>query len=261
MFMWPTSKVSAGRAGWRRWLAAASLLVLIAGITWFFVQPREPMPDFREYVAGAERKAAFFEFVRPLIRAENDRLREDRKRLQAIVAEADPGFFDRRWLAELAEQYGIDEPGLDDLALAERLLVHVDVVPMSLALAQAAKESGWGTSRFARHGYNLFGEWCFEEGCGMVPRARSEGRSHEVESFRSPRESVASYLNNINTHPQYQAFREARARQRAEDSRLSGVVLAAELGQYSERRDAYVKEIVQLIRSNELEAQHGNGSP
>ena len=123
----------------------------------------------------------------------------------------------------------------------------------SLALAQAAKESGWGTSRFAREGNNYFGQWCYKAGCGIVPASRAPGRTHEVEAFDSPAESVASYMRNINTHSGYKSFREARKVQRSEADALSGVALAAELSQYSERRDAYVAELRQLIVGNDLD--------
>ena len=138
--------------------------------------------------------------------------------------------------------------------LVETLLRRVDVVPVSLALAQAAKESGWGTSRFVREGNNLFGEWCFEEGCGIVPKARAPGRRHEVRSFESPQASVESYLRNINTHPGYRSLRGARKAQRETRKDLSGVALARELSQYSERREDYVTEVRNLIIGNDLES-------
>ncbi len=260
MFTWLSLRNQAQRISRRQWSLLFGLLAVAIGISWYSLQARSTMPDFRQYEAGPERKAVFFEFVRPLIQSENARVRQDRERLLAIAADGDPGFFDRLWLTSIAREYAIEEPDPDDPALLDTLIRRIDTVPLSLALAQSAKESGWGTSRFARNGYNLFGEWCFDEGCGMVPRSRSENRSHEVESFRSPRDSVASYLNNINTHPQYRSFRLKRARLRDESDRLSGSALAQELSQYSERREAYVAEIRQLIRINDLEAPQSNES-
>jgi len=251
MVTWQSLQKGLQRFSRRQWLLVSVVIVTFSGIAWFSLRAMSKIPDFRHYVAGPERKAEFFAFVQPLIEAENDRVRQDRERLVAVAAEDNPDFFDRLWLSSIAREYAIENQ--DDAALVQNLLVRVDVVPLSLALAQSAKESGWGTSRFARDGYNLFGEWCFEAGCGMVPRARAEGRHHEVADFRSPRHSVASYLNNINTHASYRAFRLARAQLRAQNKKLSGVVLAGELSKYSERRDAYVKEIRQLIRSNKLE--------
>lgn len=245
-------------ASQRRRAAAGVALAAIAVGAGLWLDAGHSLPDFRQYTAGPERKAAFFEYVRPLVDAENKRILDTRERLLAIAAQGDPGWFDRRWLLRLAERYRIEDPNPADPGLVDRLLRRVDAVPMSLALAQAAKESGWGTSRFAREGNNLFGEWCYEPGCGIVPGARAEGRRHEVEAFLSPRRSVASYLHNINTHPRYAAFRRERAGLRETDAPLSGVVLAEQLSHYSERRNAYVEELKQLILANGLNTDSGN---
>jgi Bax protein len=237
----------------RAGLIALAILVLGAVLAWTLLQPRSGVPDFRENTAGPERKAAFFDFVRPLIEEENAAVRRDRARLLEIAAETDPGWLDRRRVHKLAAEYGLDDEDLDYPEMIETLLRRVDTVPLSLALAQAAKESGWGTSRFARAGNNLFGEWCFIEGCGIVPKSRGKGRRHEVEAFASPRQSVASYLKNINTHSEYRDFRIERARQRATHERLSGLALAESLTPYSERRDEYVEELIDLIQVNDLE--------
>ena len=233
--------------------AAVAMLALLVRL-----DTAEPMPDFRQYEAGPDRKSEFFDFVRPLVEAANAEVREKRQRLVALAADSEIGWLDRRWLSQLADDYGIDTTLEDGTGIAESdlirtLLLRVDTVPISLALAQAAKESGWGTSRFAREGYNLFGEWCFEEGCGIVPRSRAPGRTHEVEAFDSPQASVESYLRNINTHPGYRSFRRARKAQRETQDSLSGIALANELTKYSERREAYVKELRSLIVGNDLE--------
>lgn len=210
------------------------------------------VPDFRVYEAGTDRKSEFFEFLRPLIEVENERVRRDRNRLLAIAGRTDRNGLERWWLRAMAEVYEIERESLGETELIDALLRRVDVVPTSLALAQAAKESGWGTSRFARDGNNLFGEWCFEAGCGIVPKSRADGRRHEVEVFDSPRASVASYLRNLNTHERYRSFRVARERLRATGAGLSGVMLANELAHYSERRDDYIEDIKSLIRTNKL---------
>jgi Bax protein len=212
-----------------------------------------PVPDLRELEAGPARKAAFFSFVRPLVEAENARVLTVRRHLEALADETDLGWLDRWWLARVARQYRLDPGELEANELIAELLVRVDAVPVSLALAQSAKESGWGTSRFARKGYNLFGEWCYTAGCGFVPRRRAEGRRHQVERFASPEQSVASYVRNINTHESYQAFREERARLRAAGRPLSGLHLANSLGRYSERRQDYVREVKRMILVNDLE--------
>jgi Bax protein len=210
-------------------------------------------PDFRDYPAGEPRKQAFLTYTRPIIESENDRIRRDRERLAAIAADGRIGWLDRRWLTVLARSYDLDTSELSGMRLVEALLMRVDIVPASLALAQAAKESGWGTSRFAREGRNWFGEWCFEPGCGMVPASRAAGATHEVAVFGSTRDSVASYLHNINTHPGYDELRADRAVQRAAGEPLSGLRLARHLSRYSARGEAYVREVRQLIRYNRLE--------
>jgi Bax protein len=231
--------------------AIAGILLMLGGL-------RAPMPDFRQFEAGPERKEAFFSYMRPIIDAQNAEIRETRERLIALDEANDIGWFDRRWLKTLASDYDVElteEDGLERPAdeLVDALLLRVDEVPMSLALAQAAKESGWGTSRFAREGNNFYGEWCFRKGCGIVPRGRGAGKAHEVAAFSSPTESVASYMHNINTHSGYRSFRRARKQQRDTERDLSGVQLAEQLSQYSERRDAYVSELKQLIVVNGLD--------
>ncbi len=261
MFTRQSMQKTMQRLNRRRVLFLLVLSSLVVCIIWYSLQMRSKMPDFEQFAAGPERKTAFFDFVRPLIESENGRVWQDRQRLLAISANDDPNFMDRRWLKSIANDYDVKGPVVDNSTLVDDLLRRVDTVPLSLALAQSAKESGWGTSRFAREGYNLFGEWCFDKGCGLVPKARAAGRNHEVEVFRSPRDSVASYLNNINTHESYRTFRVERAALRAKNEPLSGGALAENLSQYSERRDAYVNEIRQLIRTNNLESLSSGDKP
>ena len=239
--------------------AAAGTAVIAVFFAAFSLTDRsEPVPDFRQFEAGPERKAAFFEYMLPLVEARNAVLRERRDRLLSLEGRDDLGWRDRRFVETLAAEYGLDMVDDDGESrpaglLIDELLLRVDEIPVSLALAQAAKESGWGTSRFAREGNNFYGEWCFSPGCGIVPASRGAGKSHEVEAFESPAESVASYMRNINTHNGYKSFRQARKRQRGTAENLSGIELAEELSQYSERRGAYVGEIRQLIVANDLD--------
>ena len=249
------------------------VITLLAATIWVALPPGtapervteadSTLPDFRAFPAGPERKREFFGFVRPIVTAANAGILEQRSRLQRLREQSEFSKRDRRWLESAADSYGV---ALVDQTGAERsrhdvvaeLLLRVDEVPESLALAQAAKESGWGTSRFAREGNNLFGEWCFTAGCGIVPKQRAAGRQHEVERFPSPAESVASYLRNINTHDSYKSFRQARKAQRDSRGTLSGLELAQELSRYSERREAYVRELRALIVGNQLETTAAN---
>lgn len=216
-----------------------------------------PLPPFHEIDQVAEKKQRFFDYLTPVIRAENERIREQRERLLEIAdaraAGEAPGWLARRFLDRLAREYRVDAAAHDTAALIDVLLERVDVIPRSLVLVQAAKESGWGSSRFARRANNLFGQWCFEPGCGLVPRNRPAGRTHEVRSFDTVRDAVASYVRNLNTHRSYEPLREVRAELRAADRPLRGSELARGLGRYSERGDVYVREVRSMIRQNDLE--------
>ena len=231
-------------------LAIALIVAVIAGLV--LVWPGPSLPDFSRYEAGAERKEAFFAYLRPVVASVNSGIAEDRERLLKIAGKASPGFLERRWLQSQAKRYELaTDLGLDQTieALEERM----DTIPESLALAQAAMESGWGTSRFARDGNNLFGEWCFRPGCGLVPAQRAEGRNHEVRRFRSPLASIESYVLNINSHNAYRELRQLRADARDAGRQASGYELAAGLFRYSEKGAVYVDDIRAVIAGNDLE--------
>ena len=219
------------------------------------------LPDFSSIPAGEARKAAFFEYLGPIIDRENAVRRDRRQRLQALRGRV-WSKRERLWVEELADKYDVDlnptdqaaaQQDLTDEVLIDRLLIHVDTIPYSLALAQAAKESAWGTSRFAVEGFNLFGQRCYTKGCGMVPAARRRGAKFEVRRFDSVEASVASYMNNINGHPEYQSLRSYRAAQRQRGKPVSGIEAAERIDQYSERREAYIDEVQALIHFNNLE--------
>ncbi len=215
------------------------------------------LPEFDEIAPVSARKARFFDYLTPIIRRENDRIRDQRARLTktaaAIGADAAPSAAETAFLHELARNYRLDPDDLPLQDLIDALLLRVDVIPRSLVLVQAAKESAWGRSRFARGANNLFGQHCFHHGCGIVPRHRPAGANHEVQSFDSVRESVASYMRNLNTHDSYRDFRTLRAEMRASGLPLSGIRLAEGLTPYSERGDVYVQEVRSMIRQNDLE--------
>lgn len=205
--------------------------------------PVQPLPDFAAMTDVKAKKQAFFDYFYPLIVAENKRILAEREKLLSATSEAK--------LKPLCEKYSSD---CDTITAEQKqqLLRRVDVVPPALALAQAAKESGWGTSRFARKGNNFFGQWCFSKGCGLVPSGRSSGANHEVRKFESPRESVRAYLFNLNTGNVYQDLRKMRQQARQQNKLFNGEELAEALLYYSERREAYVKEVKGLISYNKL---------
>ena len=130
----------------------------------------------------------------------------------------------------------------------ENLLKKVNIIPPSLALAQAANESAWGTSRFAQKANNLFGEWCFSEGCGLVPLSRPDGETYEVEKFDELKGSVASYIHNLNSHPAYKKLRDIR-----DNVGVDGYKMAEGLEAYSARGEKYVEELQSMIEYNGLQ--------
>lgn len=156
------------------------------------------------------------------------------------------------WLTTLAKTYKIKSIHFDQKATWQALLHRVDVIPASLALAQAGHESAWGTSRFAEQGNNYFGEWCFRRGCGMVPRDRPTGRTYEARSFPSMYAAITAYMRNLNTNTAYRALWNIRYALRLKHQALSGYQLAPGIAKYNPSRGQYVKMIQSLIRHFKL---------
>lgn len=209
------------------------------------------LPDFSTYNDATEKKSAFFAFLYPRIVLANARVMIERDYLESLAEKDELTRSELDWLNNQAERLRVDEePGSEDMF--RRLLNRLDVIPPSLVMAQAANESAWGTSRFALSGNNLFGQWCFSEGCGLVPQSRVEGASHEVATFSSPYRSVRSYIQNLNRHSTYQPLRDIRRKARSNGDFPSGSELAAGLVGYSERGEEYVEEIRSMISSNNL---------
>lgn len=211
------------------------------------------LPDFNQYVDTTAKKRAFFNYLRPYVKRENARLRALRQQLIEIQEKKEKRM--RISLEEYAFLYSLyDEFRMDvaetDQSMLQELLKRVDIIPDTLVLMQAANESAWGTSRFAIEGYNFFGQWCFREGCGLVPQLRGDDQSHEVAKFANPGASIKSYFYNLNTFHTYEALRVIRARLRAEGKPVRGEALAAGLGSYSERGEDYIAEISGMIRFN-----------
>ncbi|RBW48292.1 glucosaminidase domain-containing protein [Marinobacter sp. F3R11] len=213
---------------------------------------REDLPDFSDYQDATEKKVAFFSFLYPRIVLANSRILIERDYLDSLTRKDSLSAKEYAWLAAQAKRLRVEEePGSpEQLFLLRKRL---DIIPPSLILAQAANESAWGTSRFARHGNNLFGQWCFSKGCGLVPQSRVDGASHEVASFASPYHSVRAYIQNLNRHASYQGLRDTRLDDREAGTPLSGLALARGLISYSERGEEYVNEIRSMIRYNNLE--------
>ena len=208
--------------------------------------------DMSKIQAPERRKNVFFKTVLPLILRVNDEIRKERGHLLDLIAEKKKvgklPAEDRLWLAALADRYDTERTDLDTM------LLRVDTVPPSLALAQAAEESGWGTSRFAQEGNALFGQWTFSSTRGLVPRLRDEDKNHHVKRFDTLLDATRAYVLNLNTHAAYRPFRELRQDMREEGRPLEGIQLAGKLIRYSQRGKAYVETIRDIIASNRLEA-------
>ncbi len=215
------------------------------------------VPDFTQYTDVKEKKKAFFDFLRPMVQEENRRIKAERAKIKSLFADYNQNKVisesDSEWLLAIAEDLRMKDFDITDIEQRNTLLRRKDIVPASLFLAQAANESSWGTSRFAREANNLFGQWCFTPGCGVVPAQRAEGEKHEVQSFETVNDAVNSYVRNLNGHNAYKDLREIRMEIRTEGDVPDGQSLAEGLLNYSDRREEYVKEIQSMIRVNKLE--------
>jgi len=211
------------------------------------------LPDFANISDIKTKKTAFFEFLRPAVDSQNALIlakRADVKLMLSQVSLDEPLSAEQlQLLAKLAKSYRVNKQASQMQQLHE-LMAKVDEIPSALVLVQAANESAWGTSRFARIGLNFFGIWCYKKGCGMVPRSRNHGASHEVEAFSSIDEAVKRYLHNINTNNAYAVFRTIRQQLREQEQPLTPQILATGLLPYSERGSDYVIEITDMLRHN-----------
>ncbi len=211
----------------------------------------QPLPDFSSYQNVKEKKNAFFSYLLPLIEEANTRVLAERQIVEKwYLAPDELTERDRATLQELLIKYRVNTDDEDEQKAL--LLLRVNTIPPSLVLAQAANESAWGTSRFAQEGNNLFGQWCFREGCGLVPEARGGSSRHEVRAFESPLESVESYMRNLNSHPRYRELRELREQEIEQRGYASGETLTEGLHGYSTRGQEYIDEIRNMIEHNKL---------
>lgn len=211
------------------------------------VEVLELPADFSKIEDVARKKSLFLRLLVPLVLAENQQLLEQRQLAQRLLTDhslLQPPF--RGWLMGLLDKYKVVQP-------QERLLRRLDVLPPSLVLAQAAMESGWGTSRFALEGNSLFGQWTYAKTAALMPEDRDEGATHAVKAFPTLRLSVRAYLHNINTHRAYAELRQMRAQMRREAEALDASELAGGLRRYSQRGQDYVDEIREMLDSRWLQ--------
>ena len=219
-------------------------------------EPSHIFPDFSIFTDIETKKRSFFDYTQGFIVAEINSILALRSELVMIadnahqVAVLNPEY--EKKLIALASEYRVDYKSLSKKETLEELLLRVDFIPVSLVLAQAANESAWGVSRFAVEGNNIFGQWCYEKGCGIVPARREAGAKHEVKIFDNVQNSIKAYFLNINTHDSYSYLRDLRAKMRDRSLKLDPMSLAIGLGRYSERGDSYVDEIQRIIIQNDL---------
>ena len=192
-----------------------------------------------------KRKELFIQIVLPLIIQENSNIRLDRKTLFKIINKSNNTISEKSWLEKKYKQYGVKSKDLSVLK------IRMDEIPTSLAIAQAAKETGWGTSRFAQEGNALFGQWTWS-GEGLKPKDAEKGKGHKVMKFNVLQASVRAYQRNLNTHSTYKDFRKARAKLRDSNKELDSIVLSKYLNKYAETGNQYVEVLQKIIIQNKL---------
>ena len=192
-----------------------------------------------------KRKNMFIKIVLPLIVKENNKIRIDRKRLFTILNKNSNTDIEKKWLEKKYKQYGVRKNDLSSLK------IRMDEIPVSLAIAQAAKETGWGTSRFALKGNALFGQWTWS-GEGLKPKNADKGKDHKVMKFHSLQLSVRAYLRNLNTHSTYKNLRKARTELRNQNKSLDSIILSKHLDKYAETGSQYIEVLQKIIEQNNL---------
>ncbi len=215
-------------------LFAMSSLVSSASLSSF-------KPSFDSIESTIVRKEVFFNYLLPAIHKKNAEILE----LRSAISNDE---LSDKQLNDLANKYRIKTS-----ISKEELLKVIDILPPSLILAQAANESNWGRSRFAKEYNNYFGIWCFSKGCGVVPKERKETATHEVARFNSLEDCIDYYVLNINRSYAYEDLRQIRKNQRENLGAITGIVLAEGLGNYAFPGDEYIDSIKSLINFNQLE--------
>jgi len=201
--------------------------------------------DLSEIQSVKLKKETFIKIVLPLVVAENEKILADKEKLKILENKKYTTDLEKQWLRQKLLEYKVKKGDLKELAK------RIDIIPTSIALAQAAKESGWGTSRFALEGNAIFGQWTWS-GQGIAPLERSSNKNHKILKFPILRASVKAYQNNLNTHKGYSNFREKRLKIRQTNKKIKGLELTETLKNYSQTGSEYTKILNQIIRENRL---------
>lgn len=253
----------------RLWVGTVVFVATLAFFYPFLNPPQRPVqegedaaitnidvPDFTRFTRVVDKKQAFFEFLKPQIAHQNQLIMMQRSAVLIIedrwrTGNSEQGISQDQFnqLQAICQEYAVKCDKLNDNTF-RKLLLKVDIIPYELVLVQAANESAWGTSRFAKEGYNFFGLWCFRKGCGFVPRHRNEGSDHEVARFTNLQAGVKAYLNNLNRHNAYSELRNIRASLRDTHQPVTAEALIEGLLSYSERGQAYIDELQAMVRVN-----------
>ena len=201
--------------------------------------------EMKRIESSKKRKELFIQIVLPLIIKENNYIKLDRKKLFGILNKSNNSIVEKRWLNKKFKQYGVVNKDLSTLK------IRMDEVPASMAIAQAAKETGWGTSRFAQEGNALFGQWTWS-GEGLKPKDADKNEGHKVMKFNVLQASVRAYQRNLNTHSSYKNLRKARAELRDRGMPLDSLLLVKFLNEYAETGEKYVEVLEKIIKQNQL---------
>ena len=201
--------------------------------------------DLGKIKSTKEKKEVFIKIVLPLVLEENKKIMEDRIKLFKILSKQVNSMGEKRWLKKKFKEYDVKNEDITELKL------RIDTIPTSIAIAQAAKESGWGTSRFALEGNAMFGQWTWGKD-GIEPNQKTKGQSHKVLKFPILLSSVKAYQKNLNTHKSYTQFRVNRGKLRDKDKNISGLDLVSYLESYAATGKDYVETLKKIIQQNSL---------
>ncbi len=237
-------------------LSICVAVLAVAILKWEYIKPNH-VPHFSNIPSIKERKQAFIAYLSPYVMAETKRFLKEREELEKLYAKYIEGedltYNEARWLRMKAVQMRVSVGEKINMFSFYDLRRRMDVVPPSMVIAQAAIETGWGTSRFFKEGLSLFGQQCYNQGCGIVPRNRNEGSLMEVQKFDTPLDAFRAYLENINTHRIYAHLRYMRMHMRVAGKELQGKKLANGLTNYSEIGEKYNGRVKDIIAQNDLD--------
>jgi len=220
------------------------------------IKKQTSLPDFRKIKNFKHRREAFCIFLRPLAQEENQKIWDTRQKVLRLLKKNKLNTKQQVFLKSIYHQYNIITTHMKSQSSMTILNKRLDIIPVPLLIAQAAIESAWGKSRFAREGNNLFGQRCFKKGCGIIPNNRPKNKEYEVKKFNNVSQSITSYIDNLNTNSHYKLLRTLRFKLRQQNIALDSIYLANGLKYYSKQKQDYVKKVQHLIANSHLDNCH-----